>query len=304
MNAQIIGQVVTSPAAAVEPTSVRDCGGALALMYGAPTDWSTVSLQKNGDEDSNAPEVVALLGRIAIEHKLGRILGPRVSDFNSVFTSNKRDFVWQLNLPGTDCKLHRGPFVDGVEIRRGDAGIIAAADCAVIVVSTHTGRVFLLHAGRDSLVDRTLINTGRPSKLISSIIASAWQALTPEERMFSQWHILPSITAGAHFQHRFDDPKWGRSNLHLVSHIKDKYRYLGMCIVGDMELGQICVRSLIKAQLRMYGITSSRIWIDHRCTYKEVDAHGQYVWHSNARGVKEHGDPKARNLFVVINKGL
>lgn len=288
----------------VKPTATWQLENATAMMWGCPTDWRTARLEKEGDQEK-APEVIELLCTLAIEYNVQRISSPNVSDFNSRFLSDTFQYPWKLSLPGSACKLHRGLRGDGFEIHRGDAGIIAPADCAVIVVTTPSGRVLMLHAGRDSLVDRAFLNTGIRAKPHESIIFAAWDELCrvdKEDARLSNWHILPSISAGEHFKHDWDDPKWGASNQRLVNYIT---RYKHDVVGRPKKLGVIDVAALIAAQLTEFcGLSQDQITSDGRCTYKEVAVDSSPIWHSNARAIHTGSDPKARNLVVVINKRL
>ncbi len=281
------------------PTATWELRGAQAMMWGRPTNWSTASLTEEGSQEK-AREVVGLLGDLATEYDLNRILSPTVSDFNSRFLNDAEQYPRQLTLPGTACKLHRGLRGDGFEIHPGDAGIVAPADCAVVVVTTASGRVFMLHAGRDSLVDRQLLNGDVASKPDASIIFATWKQLNQKERQTSEWHILPSISAGAHFEHRFDHPKRGESNEHLVAHLLKRYSHA--CVQGHPSRGRISIPDVIAAQLAQEcGADPDQITVDTRCTYREKSSDGTYVWHSNARSVRTGGDHLARNLVVVMN---
>lgn len=282
------------------PTATWILGNVHAMMWGCPQDWRTAPLNQEGDQ-GKALEVVSLVGAIAVQHKLNRVLSPTVSDFSSRFLDDSEQSPWQLTLPGTACKLHRGLRGDGFEIHPGDAGIIAPADCAVVVVTTPSGRVLLLHAGRDSLVDRKLIETGNPSKQHESIIFAAWNELQvrAQDATGSKWFILPSVSAGAHFRHSWEDADHGDKNKGLVSYLVRKYDHT---VKGHPKFGMIDVPAIIAAQLTQFcGLDPDNITVDTRCTYTEVDTGGEYVWHSHRRAVNTGGDPLARNLVVVVN---
>lgn len=281
-----------------DPTATWTPGNTRIMMWGKPIDWQIESLLQMEGDQHKSPDVIALLGDLAAEHKLERILSPTM-DFSSNFLDDGFQSPWQLTLPGTGCKLHRGLRVDGFEIHPGDAGIIAPADCAVIVVTMCTGRVFMLHAGRDSLVDRHLLNTGTKKKRYESIVFTAWAEMSRKERLSSEWFILPSISSGGQFEHRFDDPKWGEQNEHLVAYLLRKYGHT--CVSGHPSLGRIDIPAIIAAQLVQYCMADpDQVVSDSRCTYKEVGVNGDPVWHSNARAIQTGGDQKARNLVVVM----
>lgn len=277
--------------------------GAIAMMWGQPTDWRTAPLEKEGDQ-GKALALIKLLGGLAVEHKLQRILSPNVSRFDSAFLNDTFQHPWRLTLPGTACKLHRGLYGDGFEVYPGDAGIIAPADCAVVVVTTPSGRVLMLHAGRDSLIDRKLIMSKgyEKSKDYESIIFAAWSNLyqaSKEDALGSKWLILPSISAGDHFQHNWRDEHRSYENEQVVTYLVKKYDH---AVRGHAKFGMIDIPAIIAAQLTQFcGVDRDNITADSRCTYTEVDAAENHVWHSHARAIHKGQNPKARNLVVVIN---
>ncbi len=272
--------------------------GAVAMMWGCPTDWKTAELIEEGDQEK-APHVIGLLGGLAVRHRLRRILGPSVLKFNSEFLSDTAQYPWQLSLPSTACKLHRGLYADGFEVLPGEAGVIAPADCAIVVVTTPSGRVFMLHAGRDSLIDRKLIDTGQQSKKHESVIFAAWDQLDPEEAKESMWVVLPSVLPGGHFEHPADHKVHGEFNQKLVRHIS--HHYPGG-IFGDPGRGMLSVPEIITGQLVLQcGLPRRNIHIERRCTHQEVDQDGQHVWWSHSRDVATGQTPGGRNLVVVIN---
>lgn len=291
----------------IAPTAVWEIStSVVAKAWGRPQDWSTSRLKMEGDQPE-AMGVIGLLGGLAQEYNLGRIFSPTVSEFNSEFLNDAMQSPWKLSLPGTACKLYRGLKVDGFEIYPGDAGVIAPADCAVIIVTTPSGRVFMLHAGRNSLIDRTFIETKGEikSKCCESIILAAWNNLRrvlKDDASNSKWFVLPSISAGEHFKHQFDAVGTGESNERMVAYILKKYGRT--CIQGHPAKGMIDIPAIIAAQLVNFcGINPDQIIVDTRCTYKEVNSGGNYVWHSCRRAAITGGDPKARNLVVVVNNG-
>lgn len=287
----------------IHPTASWQIGGALALMWGKPTDWRTAPLESEGDQ-KKAPEVIKLLEQITSTYKINRILSPNVSRFNSVFLSDGSQYPWKLTLRGTACKLHRGLYGDGFEVHPSDVGIIAPADCAVVVATTPNGRVFMLHAGRDSLVDRQKIMSGIESKQFESIIFAAWHEMcrvSKENALQSKWFVLPSISHGDHFQHNWEDSVRGDANKLMVSYLTKRY---DNAVKGNLESGMINIPAIIASQLVQYcGVNPENIFVDTRCTYTERDACNQFVWHSNARAVRTGGDPRARNIVAVINTG-
>lgn len=285
------------------PTATWKMNGATAMMWGKPTDWRTAPLECEGDQ-KKALEVIRLLEQITVTHKINRILSPNVSRFNSVFLSDGSQYPWKLTLNGTACKLHRGLYGDGFEVYPGDAGIIAPADCAVVVVTTPNGRVLILHAGRDSLVDRQKIVSGVESKQFESIIFAAWHEMcrvSKENALQSKWFVLPSISPGDHFQHNWEDEVRGDVNKLLVSYLIKRY---DNAVKGHPKFGMINIPAIIAAQLvQCCGVSPENILVDDRCTYTERDEHNQFIWHSNARAVRTGGDLRARNLVVVFNTG-
>lgn len=287
----------------MNPTATWEMESANIMMWGCPTDWCTAPLEKEGDQ-GKALGVIKLLGNLAFEHKLARILSLNVSRFDSAFISDAFQHPWRLTLPETACKLHRGLYGDGFEIHPSDAGIIDSADSTVVVVTTPSGRVLVLHAGRESLIDRKLImSKGRErSKEYESIIFAAWNnlhQLSKDDALGSKWLILPSISAGEHFQHSWRDESCSYENEKFVTYLVRRYDHV---VSGHPKFGMIDVPAIIGAQLTQFcGINPDNITASPRCTYTEVDAAGNHVWHSHARATHKGLNPKARNLVVVIN---
>lgn len=263
-------------------------------MWGRPIDWRTSNLKQEGDQQHNLV-LVEMLGSLARTFGLRKILSPTVSEFNAVMLDSALEYLTSLSLPYSSCRLHRGLMGDGIEVGPGQAGIIAPADCPIVVV-TAGSRTLMLHAGRDSLIDRNHIHGGQARKH-ESIIFSAHQYLTREERAVSKWHILPSISPG-YFAHPFDDPIHGQSNEKLVVYLTR--RYTSPVIQGRYYEGKIDLCTLIAAQLiEICGVEPDSITAEGGCTYEDIK-NGDHTWHSVRRQAEAGQDTRTRNLVMVM----
>lgn len=289
----------------VKPTHQSAILGGKALLFGfgpgtENLDWSLRGLQAEGDEEK--PEntnLASRLGSVSQRLRLSAVLAPSPVAMNSKIVRGT-DLGIELTLPYHEgnwvTPLWRGQQADGVRLEiPGEAFAMSAADCALVVVEWN-GQMWAAHAGRDSLLDRTLIETGKRSKEYRSVVDTIMFRIPSTEWKHANVYYGCTISKGPHFEHLPSDSEWGEKNKKMLEYIG---KYYGR--VTDNELddafwtrGQIDMRWLIRRQFEQFGVT--KFETDTICTYSDTDPSGNHVWHSNRR------DKKKRNLFMVVRR--
>lgn len=177
---------------------------------------------------------------------------------------------------------------DAVLLKRGESAGIVTGDCPTIAFwNRATGEAAAAHAGRDSLLDRRMIEEGLPSRPRASVVESVLK--------YTRWNsrdVFLYVSAGIgplHFAHSSSDPVHGNRNRKMIEWIER--RYGAHCIRGKLEEGRIDLYALICLQAAELGIPSSQIQSDGLDTYTH-----QGLWsHRNAE--KRAG----RNIVLVSN---
>lgn len=287
------------------------CGGAvtvsmLGVMENAPAwNWSFRSLQKPGDENNEENEMlVAKLTELVAERKLNGIYAPSPAQFNSAIVPlvefSPKDVLW-LNGSRFHTPLYRGVHADGIYSEGSErvGFMMSSADCALLVV--RSGRkVFVAHAGRNSLFDKEEILSGKPSKKYRSVVDAIMANLSEDERVRAQAFVGCAISEGEHFEHPTNDAKHGDWNAKMITYLFENFYNKGneyTTLGGNFfEKGQISLSDIITRQLLAYGVRRKWIIDDGRCTYSEKDSDGNHLWYSERR------TPGKRNLvFVTVN---
>lgn len=257
-------------------------GNARIFMYGKPRTFKT--LVREWREQLNFNETA----RIANELGLKSVAVPQVYTFNAKVAAYE-DFPKRHRIDGV--VILTGLEADAVILKPKQAAGIVTGDCPTLVIeNTKTGSVAAAHAGRDSNIDRKLIDTGAPSRphegIVASILNSAkWR---PEDlRVLVCGGIAP-----AHFEHSWNDANRGETNRAMTEWIIKNYGE--QCIAGNREEGRIDLFALIRSQCLKFGIPAERIRHDG------VDTHTHPRLWSHRNPEKREG----RNMVIVANRAF
>lgn len=287
-----LGQMLEESNMFFKPEITAIVGNAQVLCFGTPSDWATRAILQEGDQ-SKSPHLVHLLGEIAEKYGVTNFYCPTIQ-FTRKFVRDFEHFPYKLSLSYRVAKMHCGTVAEGRELHHGEAFVVAPADCSTIVASYAHG-LYVCHAGLKSLLD--FHKLGAAGIIHSSIVDELYKKIPREVRRFAQVGIFLPISAGGHYQHRFDDPVYGERNELLVKYLTRSFG--DACVVGDPSLGQIDLRAVICRQLELAGIVSQNIapTILNSCPFLAKNLDGSSTWHSHRR----NGDG-SRNLVVVINE--
>lgn len=264
------------------------CSGRVSVyLFGRPWDWNIA-----GEE----PGVVrAQLAGIADELNVANIYAPRPSMFNAqICDPGKLTEKHCLVERGNEWSsfLWRGVDADGVEVPEKSAFWISSADCITIVtLDPETGKTIAAHGGRDSLLDRTRIATGKVREFESAVDAIAARysnAALKRLRVLLTCGIFPE-----HFDHRCDHPEHGPNNMRMVLDVLAKWGRTA--VYGDHFIGSLCLSEIIRAQFLRHGVQVHCISYDGVDTYGDLNRDGQPRWWSYRRG-----DGKKRNGVLVV----
>ena len=277
----------------LKPTSSHVLwGGAVEIhCFGRATgNWSITGTTANEAKENNH----GILGRfekLGIQYDLSKIYAPNPSRFNArvVMTEEGVD-EW---IPSF---LYRGIYADGVVLcEPGTAFALSSADCPTVVLcNPNNGRLVAAHAGRDSLIDRSFLEKGFPSRKHQSVVDAMVDSITGWSRMCIMGFVACGIGPFA-YRHPLTvgSPDYN-SNLRLIDHICKRW---GRACVEDCWSGTISLETIIRKQCIDQGILGSSMGSDGTCTFSDKGPlDNEALWHSHRR------DDKSRNLVLVIRR--
>lgn len=188
-------------------------------QFGAP-DWSLRSLQKQEDLGKNffvgSALCMALHGTRA-----RRAFAPNVA-LASAAIANNVEMKDRIRLWNIDLYRNKDLPADGVTLDPGEAFVMSAGGCPVIIASGG-GSMVVAHAARDSLIDRKAVG-GTPGREHISVVRSIVAALKkrgvrPGEVTMCMLFSIPVETFG----HSFDHPEYGAYNRALETFINERW---------------------------------------------------------------------------------
>lgn len=273
--------------APIKPTRILNsrCGKAGIYLFGTPYDFGP-----QGDA-----AIIKETLKFYISNGVKNVLAPSCKKFNAEIVC-ENDLRHKIRLRG-GLVIHQGVFADGVILnKKKEAFFIPSADCSTIIV---TGNKLMIatHAGRDCLIDKGEIHTGKPSRKHRSVVDAMMEKLimAGENKKTLRVFITCGIKA-ENFPHPINHPQHGGKNKILIKHLLAKYG--GDCLKGKPEEGFISLDNLIKIQFIRHGVPPENIANDGIDTYGD-NILGKYLWHSCARGKTER-EKKRRNGILVI----
>lgn len=261
--------------------------GAVSIyLLGKPNDWNIWGENKNN--------ALMNIDWITEGMNLHHIYAPSPSpsQFNAVICTHD-NLQEHIPLLSGNAVVRRGCDADGTTLEKArDACWMNTADCpTVITYDQKKGLVIAAHAGRDSLIDRGRI-AGKPPRAHESVVHTMvdWHGYEAMPRL--QVFIACGIKS-AHFEHRWDDEKYGTTNEAMTKDVIE--RWGRVCVTGKLTLGRLALSEIIRSQFLNFGVPSENIAHDGIDTWSDVNQQGGYRWWSNRRG-----DGAKRNGVLVV----
>jgi copper oxidase (laccase) domain-containing protein len=159
---------------------------------------------------------------------------------------------------------------DGVCINRSEAFAITSADCPTIIAYGRSvddkPHLYAAHAGRDSLVDRTLLTKGSFGRKDFGIVFALIREMTARRVQKEDINIKVLCGIRSGFYHPPTHPTFGSYNKKLIDYCK-KYPDA----VRDEVSGEIDLYELIRGQAIAGGILWKNISFDRNDTGSQED---------------------------------
>lgn len=261
--------------------------GAVSIyLFGKPNDWNIW-----GENGNNA---LVNIDFVTQGMNLQNIYAPSPSPskFNAVICTHD-DLQEQIPLVKSNAMMRRGCDADGTTLEKAqDACWINTADCpTVITYDQQNGLIIAAHAGRDSLIDRGRI-AGKQPRTHETVVHTMVDRHGYEAMQRLQVFIACGIKS-AHFEHRWDDKKYGMTNKAMTEDVIERWGRIS--VTGQWTLGRLALSEIIRSQFLNFGVPSENIAYDGIDTSSDVKEEGGYRWWSNRRG-----DGAKRNGVLVV----
>lgn len=240
------------------------------------------------------------LGLVLEEQDITTVLAPKGTECNALICSPD-ELTEKVSL-GEKAIALRGVNADGTVLTRpGQSFLITPADCmTIIMMHKPSGETIVMHASRDSLIDRHHIQSEKPQRTAISVVYSAFHYFMGQfsASCLKDISVFMTGTIGPdHFEHRLDHPTYGEANRKLVNHLISKY---GLRTVTDRKLGKISLTEIARAQMISFGIDPHRIGFDLIDTGDDRLENGDYAWWSYRRSdTSTKANNKFRNAVLV-----
>ncbi len=251
-----------------------------APRYGL-TDWSLAPLQTQGDVQeryAHAKGISAALRSVGIREAFA----PHVAAASAVII-DPAELVRRIRLGSVS--LYRNPDkpADGVPLNPGEAFVASAAGCPIIMASADAYMV-VAHAGRDSLIDRGEVTSGKPSRPHSSVVDAIVaefkkRGITPYEIAMCMHFAIPAES----FEHRFSHPRYGEFNRELEKFINRRWP---KCTVSGDNSMFLNLEFVFEEQAKQAGV-----WM--------VGAMNSLAEFPEFAHTRDGKDPGRRNLIIV-----
>lgn len=255
-------------------------------LFGNPNDFGPY-----GDQEI----ITDTLKFYSQKHGVKKIFAPSCKKFNAEIVWEK-SFRHKIRIRG-GLTIRKGVFADGVVLEnKQEAFFIPSADCPTVIAA---GKyvVIAAHAGRDCLLDKQKIHTGKRSRRNEGVVDAIMEKYLMAGEFIKDLHVF--ITCGIkseNFPHPINHPRYGKKNKILIKHLLEKYG--NGCLKGKPEEGLISLDDLIKKQFVLHDVPPENITADGIDTYDD-NILGNPVWHSCARG-KTQEEKKKRNGVLVM----
>ncbi len=183
-----------------------------------------------------------------------RCYATNVAEFSGNVLINPNDLRKEIDL-GKNILMYRDRSIkaDGIRIPRGRALIASGRGCPFIV-ATSDEYMFVAHAGRDSMIDRGVID-GKPTRgnisVVESLIEAFLELGVPAEEITMRMEFSIPATV---FEHRFNGPD-GEHNHKLWEFIQEQWPTAAVQRNGGILLD---LEELFERQAREAGVTDAR----------------------------------------------
>lgn len=225
---------------------------------------------------------------------------PDASSFNAVVAPPREFKKFQftkvkVGAPFTKV-LRNGVMADGTTLlHKHTAVMICSGDCPTVTFMVPDGRVIVVHAGRWSLFDKSLVLKGQPGREYPSVVNSVMAEISRSMRRRTFVYISLGIRS-RHFTHPLRHKEYGALNRALIKHIKDNYGPVGLWDEKGTK-GRIDLFAIIRAQCVRAGINPAFIADDG------LDTHSDDRFYSHRRETDLGKTSfRPRNAVVVIKR--
>lgn len=293
----------------IKPTAIfTPFGGRVEIrMFGKQTgDWS---LKQLGTENETFfKERLSTVSHVLTDLRLVRIYAPRPKIFNAKINEvddfyhsgathvpSPTETTWLFTAVGEGAivrdssKLHEDFF---------PITFFYTADCAVIVIhDPKTGRTVASHAGRDSVIDRSLILTGEKSRPCFSVVDSMLQFFEDKSRVRA--FICGGLSRHEHPLNT-NNPEHLQYNRAICEHFQGNFPNSFKLRSGSLFISVI---NIIEEQLISHGVSPDNIGTDCSNTVDDNDETGEFTWWSHSRWYEEGKEgPDGRNGILVVRR--
>lgn len=259
-------------------------GRVYLMLRGKPDNWALA------DADNERLKAIATTAQIM---GIKTLYAPVPSEFNARIVTPEE--LTEKRYEYNGVSIMRGCNADGVVIPPGDGFYLASADCpTIIAVDPKSGLTIAAHAGRDCLMDRGRIATGKRSRPHESVVDAMIDRFKASGSDLARLKVY--VTCGVWpewFGHDMLDPVHGPDNLAMCRDIVAKWG--ATCLHGDITAGKISLQAIIVSQFAAHGVR--HVGADLADTYDDRNKEGDHMWWSHARG-----DGDARNGVFVMRR--
>lgn len=254
-----------------------------ATLFGKPENWS---LSQLGHKDPVVREQFgARLGGVLYDLQVGNAFAPNPTKFTDRII-DASELTTHVAAGSATLRRNSERPADGVPLESGDAFVISTANCPVTLMERSGAEALALHTGRECLIDRILVDTGRPTpgRSYHSICFSGLVRLgDPKSTKVKVFWAEPAHRS----LYDLDDPTYGSFNRKLYKLIVDRWGIA--CAPKKGNAFNIALPELIKAQCMEMGVPATNIDLSHG--------------HQPMKGTHLDGTPgKPRNLFVLARR--
>ncbi len=255
-----------------------------AHCFGGPFNWTLRHLQSQSDVAGNQV-LVERLWEIMLELGARKVFAPSPVTFNARVVSPK--LLTSEIVLGAGFTLYRNALcpADGTWLSPGQAGIISAAGCPVIV-ACYENRCVFAHAGRDSLLDRGRIS-GTNTREVESVCESMLEALAAPKALRGRAYFYAFFSIGPSvLTHELAHPAYGEFNRAMHFHLR---RLWGEgCSYEREGIIHLNLMNLIRNQLMRFGVPKRNITLHAKKIEKRPE-----LFHTR------DGGGQNRNLIVI-----
>ena len=297
----------------IKPTTVFTpfSGRVEIQMFGRPINWSLKNIRTEDDWNDNPILRDNLMG-LALKTSVWDMFCPDISKFNATICCHS-DLIVTIPLLGDlNPKLWRGFDAEGIilpepngthaqhpfDFKTAEGAFFSTADCAVVVLhSPMTGKTVAFHAGRDSLIERSFIMTGKHEREFASVVDAAVAQFDDTELPVMRAFICGTAS---NLVQPLDNPEHAGYNLRLSEHMA--IHYPTAITISNRKLF-LSVTELIEQQLIARSISPSNIGTDCADVLSDRSKNGEYLWWSHQRWFQSgQSGPDGRNGILVIRK--